>query len=45
MEKLINFRATDADQKFLADLQKKLGLTVAAVIRQSLRLLHKKEVK
>lgn len=43
MSKMINFRKTDADDKIIADLQQKLGLTVAAVIRQALRLLHKKE--
>lgn len=45
MSRLINFRSTESDDQVIADLQKKTGLTVTALIRQALRLLHKKEVK
>jgi hypothetical protein len=45
MSRLINFRSTEADDKIIADLQKQLGLTATAIIRQALRLLHKKEMK
>jgi predicted DNA-binding protein len=45
MSKEIHFRATDTDQKRLTDLIAKLGTTLTAVIREAIRLLHKKEIK
>jgi hypothetical protein len=45
MSRLIAFRSSEADDKVIDDLQKKTGLTVAALIRQALRLLLKKESK
>lgn len=45
MGRMITFRSTEADDKIIADLQKKTGLTIAAIFRQALRLLLKKESK
>jgi predicted DNA-binding protein len=45
MAKEVHFHATDVDEKRLAELTKKLGTTLTAVIREAIRLLHKKEIK
>lgn len=42
--KRINFRATDKDVALIDALKNRLGLTLTAVIRQAVRLLHKKEI-
>ena len=41
---LINFRPNEEDIRILNSLSKSMGLTVAAVIRQAIRLLYKKEI-
>lgn len=45
MSKQIHFRATDVDVKRLAELMEKLGTTLTAVIREAIRLFHKKEIQ
>lgn len=42
--KRIPFNANEADESRLNDLAKKLGITITAVIREAIRLLHKKEI-
>lgn len=36
---------TEIDVSRLSDLTKQMGLTITAVIREAIRLLHKKEIK
>jgi len=45
MSKPLHFRATEVDLKRLTELATKLGTTITAVIREAIRLLHKKEIK
>lgn len=42
--KRIPFNANEKDESRIADLTRKLGITVTAVIREAIRLLHKKEI-
>jgi len=42
--KRVPFNANEKDEARLNDLAKKLGITMTAVIREAIRLLHKKEI-
>jgi hypothetical protein len=43
MPKLINFRANEQDERTISALKKKMGGSVASIIREALRELKKRE--